>query len=224
MLRSFQRQEKPVVLPVEAETLTQILLVLDLIGVAVFAVSGALEAARRQMDPIGLIVIGTATGIGGGTLRDLVLGVRPVFWVQDQVFLITCVITSVSVFWWAKALRSRFTVLLWLDAVGMAMFAVAGTQKAVSLGAPGFVAALMGVMTASFGGLIRDVLCGEKPLIFHKEIYATAALAGSVTFLVLRATPLPQEFQAGLGFLAAFLVRAAAIRWGWSLPQYKADE
>jgi uncharacterized membrane protein YeiH len=208
-------------LPVEAETLTQILLVLDLIGVAVFAISGALDAARRQMDPIGLIVIGTATGIGGGTLRDLVLGVRPVFWVQDQIFLITCVVASVSVFWWAKALRSRFTVLLWLDAVGMAMFAVAGTQKAVSLGAPAFVAALMGVMTASFGGLIRDVLCGEKPLIFHKEIYATAALVGTVAFLGLRATPLTQESQAGIAFLVAFLVRAAAIRWGWSLPRYK---
>lgn len=211
-------------LPVEAATLASILLVLDLIGVAVFAISGALEAARRQMDPIGFIVIGTATGIGGGTLRDLVLGVRPVFWVQDQLFLITCVVASVSVFWWAKALRSRFAVLLWMDAIGMAMFAVAGTQKATALGAPGFVAALMGVMTACFGGLMRDVLCGEKPLIFHKEIYATAALLGAVAFLGLRAAGLPQELQAGLAFLVALGVRAAAIRWGWSLPRYRADD
>lgn len=211
-------------LPVEPSTLAEIILVLDLVGVAVFAVSGALEAARRQMDPIGLIVIGTVTAIGGGTLRDLVLGVRPVFWVQDQIFLITCVVASVSVFWWAKALRSRSTVLVWLDAVGMAMFAVAGTQKAVALGAPDVVAALMGVMTASFGGLIRDVLCNEKPLIFHKEIYATAALAGAVAFLGLRATPLSQELQAGMAFLVAFLVRAAAIHWGWSLPRYSGDD
>jgi uncharacterized membrane protein YeiH len=207
-------------LPVEATTLAEILLVLDLIGVAVFAISGALEAARRQMDPIGFIIVGTATGIGGGTLRDLVLG-RPVFWVQDQTFLITTVLVSVSVFWWAKALRSRFALLVWMDALGMAMFAVAGTQKAVSLGAPGFVAALMGVMTASFGGLMRDVLCGEKPLIFHKEIYATAALVGAVAFLGLRETALSQEVQTVLAFLAALLVRAAAIRWGWSLPRYK---
>lgn len=210
-------------LPVAPETVTGIILLLDLVGVAVFAISGALEATRRQMDPIGLIVIGTATAIGGGTLRDLVLGVRPVFWVQDQIFLITCVLASVSVFWWAKALRSSFTLLVWLDAVGMAMFAVAGTQKAVSLGAPGVVAALMGVMTASFGGMIRDVLCGEKPLIFHKEIYASAALVGAVAFLGLRATPLSQELQTGIAFLAAFLVRAAAIRWGWSLPRYRDD-
>lgn len=209
-------------LPVEAKTLAEIILVLDLIGVAVFAVSGALEAARRQMDPIGFIIVGTATGIGGGTLRDLVLGVRPVFWVDDQVFLITTVLASVSVFWWAKALRSRFALLVWMDAIGMAMFAVAGTQKAVTLGAPGFVAALMGVMTASFGGLMRDVLCGEKPMIFHKEIYATAALVGAVAFLALRETTLSQELQTGLAFLAAFLVRASAIHWGWSLPRYKA--
>jgi len=211
-------------LPVEAKTLADIILVLDLIGVAVFAVSGALEAARRQMDPIGFIIVGTATGIGGGTLRDLVLGVRPVFWVQDQTFLITCVLASVSVFWWAKALRSRFAVLVWMDAIGMAMFAVAGTQKAVTLGAPGFVAALMGVMTASFGGVMRDVLCGEKPLIFHKEIYATAALVGAVAFLGLRETALSQELQTVLAFLAALVVRASAIRWGWSLPRYKGDE
>ncbi len=213
----------PNMLPVETETLAEILLVLDLIGVAVFAISGALEAARRQMDPIGFIIIGTATGIGGGTLRDLVLGVRPVFWVQDQMFLVTCVVASVSVFWWAKALRSRFTLLVWMDAIGMAMFAVAGTQKAVGLGAPPFVAALMGVMTASFGGLMRDILCGEKPLIFHKEIYATAALAGSVAYLGLREVALPEQLQAGFAFMVAFLVRASAIHWGWSLPRYKAD-
>lgn len=211
-------------LPVEAETLAEIILVLDLIGVAVFAVSGALEAARRQMDPIGFIIIGTTTGIGGGTLRDLVLGVRPVFWIQDQIFLITCVLASMSVFWLARALRSRFTLLIWMDAIGMAMFAVAGTEKAVALGAPSFVAALMGVMTASFGGLMRDLLCGEKPLIFHKEVYATAALAGAVAFLGLRGTTLSQELQTGLAFLAAFLVRAAAIHWRWSLPHHKAGD
>lgn len=206
----------------EKLSLPEILLLLDLIGVAVFAVSGALEAARRQMDPIGFAVIGTVTGIGGGTLRDLVLDV-PVFWGQNQVFLITCLVASVSVFWWAEVVRSRFRLLLWLDAIGMAMFAVAGTQKAVAMGAPDVVAALMGVMTASFGGLMRDVLCGEKPLIFHKEIYATAALAGAVAFLGLRASDLPAEAQAGIAFLAAFLVRAAAIRWGWSLPRHKAE-
>lgn len=211
-------------LPVEAKTLAEIILVLDLVGVAVFAISGALEAARRQMDPIGFIIVGTATGIGGGTLRDLVLGVRPVFWVQDQTFLITSVLASVSVFWWAKVLRSRFALLVWMDAIGMAMFAVAGTQKAVALGAPGFVAALMGVMTASFGGLMRDVLCGEKPMIFHKEIYATAALVGAVAFLGLRETALSQELQTVFAFLAALLVRASAIHWGWSLPRYKADD
>ncbi|MBX9633939.1 MAG: trimeric intracellular cation channel family protein [Magnetospirillum sp.] len=206
----------------EAKILQDAAIILDLIGVAVFAVTGALVAARRQMDPIGFIIVGTATAIGGGTMRDLVLGVRPVFWVTDQSFLVVSIVASLATFWAARSISKIYRLLLWMDAVGMAMFAVAGTQKAANLGAGPVVSVLMGVMTASFGGLIRDVLCGEKPLLFHREIYASAALIGAGLWLALgAASDLAPELRTAFGFAAAFGVRAAAIRWGITMPHYQ---
>lgn len=209
----------------EAETLHEAAAILDLIGVAVFAVTGALVAARRQMDPIGFIIVGTATAIGGGTMRDLVLGVRPVFWVTDQSFLVVSIVASLATFWAARSISRIYRLLLWMDAVGMAMFAVTGTQKAADLGAGPVVSVLMGVMTASFGGLLRDVLCGEKPLLFHREIYASAALIGAGLWLALEQVPgLTTELRAVLGFAAAFGIRAAAILWGITMPHYRHPE
>ncbi len=207
--------------PAQLETLHQAVMILDYVGVAVFAISGALLAARKGMDPIGFIVVGATAGIGGGTLRDLVLGVRPVSWVSDQTNLAICVFVSLATFWLARPLHARYRTLLWADAVGMAMFTVAGTQKAISMDAPPFVAIAMGVMTACFGGLIRDMMCGERPLLFHKEIYATASIIGAATFLLLAEAPIPQDSRAGTAFLVAFIVRAAAIRWGITLPHYR---
>lgn len=197
-----------------------VLLVVDLVAVAVFAISGALVAARKEMDPVGFIFLGTATGIGGGTFRDLVLGV-PLLWVQQPVYLWVCIIASLATFWGARLLDSRYRALLWMDAVGMAMFAVAGTQKASSLGHGALVACLMGVFTAALGGLVRDMMAGEKPLLFHREIYATAALVGGASFLLLNTLGLPPEISGMGGFLAGFTARAAAIRFGLSLPAYK---
>ncbi len=206
----------------DLQTLHHAATLLDTLGVIVFAITGALVAARRQMDPVGFIVVGTATAIGGGTLRDLVLGVRPVFWVTDQTVLVISMLAALGTFWAARSVSKIYRLLLWLDAVGMAVFAVAGTQKAADLGAAPVVCVLMGVMTASFGGLIRDILCGETPLLFHKEIYATAALIGAGLWLILGTIPaLTPELRAILGFSAAFGVRAAAILWEISLPRYR---
>ncbi len=202
-------------------TFQEIVSALDIIGIAVFAISGALVAARRQMDPIGFIIVGTATAIGGGTLRDLVLGVHPVFWVSDSTFLVISFTVSLATFWLARPLTRLYPVLVWLDAIGMALFAVTGTQKAASLGASPVVAIFMGVMTASFGGLMRDVLCGEKPLLFHREIYASAAIVGGAVWLGSAWLPLVQESRFGIAFLAAFGVRAAAIIWKIGLPPYR---
>lgn len=201
-------------------TLHGVVTVVDVLAVAVFAISGALVAARREMDPIGFVFLGTVTGIGGGTFRDLVLGV-PVFWVADSYYLWICIAASLLTFWAARFLGSRYQALVWMDAVGLAMFTVTGTQKAAGLGASAVVCVLMGVMTAALGGLIRDVSCGEKPLIFHREIYATAAISGAVTYLALRGFPLPPEVQAAGGFIVGFAVRAAAIAFKLSMPHYQ---
>lgn len=205
----------------EAAALTAIVRVIDLMAVAVFAITGALVAARRELDPTSFVFVGTITGVGGGSLRDLMLGVRPVFWVEEPVYLWITVSVSLAMFWGARLLASRLKALLWMDAIGLALFAVAGAQKAVSLGASSVVAVLMGVMSAAFGGLMRDILCGEKTLLFNTDIYATAAIAGAVAYLLLRELGVPPEFQALGGFLVGFGLRGAALQFGWALPHYK---
>ncbi len=192
--------------------------VLDIFGVAVFAVTGALVASRKRMDIVGFAFLGTVTGIGGGTVRDLVLGQTPVFWVKEPGYLLVCVISSVLVFFAAHVPRSRLVWLIWLDAVGMALFAVIGAEKAIAHGP--VVAAAMGVITAVMGGMIRDILGGESPVILRREIYATAALCGAVAFLIALLV-MPREPALAIGFAAGFALRALALRNGWSLPTYR---
>jgi uncharacterized membrane protein YeiH len=192
---------------------------LDWLGVIAFAVTGALVASRKRMDVVGFVVLGTVTGIGGGTLRDLLLGL-PVFWIREPVYLITCALVSVLVFFAAHIPRSRYRYLLWLDAIGLAIFAVTGAEKAAHAGVDFTVAIAMGVITATFGGIVRDILGGETPVILSREIYASAALAGAVIFIVLTAASGFRELAVGAGFVVALLIRAAALRYGWSLARY----
>lgn len=200
---------------------TSVLFALDLVGVAVFAITGALVASRKQMDLVGFAFLGTVTGIGGGTIRDLVLGATPVFWVREPIYLLVCVGCSVLVFFAAHVPRSRLVLLLWLDAVGLALFCVLGAEKALAHGP--IVAAAMGVVTAVMGGMIRDILGGESPVILRREIYATAALLGALVFL-LALLILPREPALLAGFLAAFALRGLALRNRWSLPVYRPRE
>jgi uncharacterized membrane protein YeiH len=193
---------------------------LDWLGVIVFTVTGALVASRKQMDVVGFAVLGTVTGIGGGTLRDLLLG-SPVFWVREPAYLMACVLASGLVFLAAHIPQSRYRYLLWLDAVGLALFAVTGAEKAALAGAGATVAIAMGVITATFGGIVRDLLGGESPVILSREIYASAALAGAIIFISLVAVGAPREFAVGTGFVSGLLVRAAALHYGWTLPRYR---
>lgn len=192
---------------------------LDYFGVAVFAVTGALVASRKEMDLIGFIFLGAVTGVGGGTIRDMALGQLPVFWVREPIYLLICVVMSVLVFFTAHIPASRLRALFWLDAVGLALFSVLGAEKALSHGP--VAAAAMGLITAVMGGMIRDILGGESPVILRREIYATAALAGSIAFLL--AIPLvPRDAALVVGFSAALALRGLALRFGWSLPPYRA--
>jgi uncharacterized membrane protein YeiH len=194
---------------------------LDWLGVVVFAISGALVASRKQMDIVGFALLGTVTGIGGGTLRDLLLGLSPVFWVREPAYLVVCVLASGAVFFTAHVPRSRYRVLLWFDALGLALFAVTGAERALETGSGPVVAVAMGVITATFGGIIRDILGGESPVILSREIYVSAALGGATLFVLLATAGLTREYALASGFLAAFAIRAAALRWSWSLPRYR---
>lgn len=208
-------------LPALAEFLGQLIGWLDLAGVAVFAVSGALEAARREMDLLGFVLVGSVTGIGGGTLRDLLLGSTPVFWIAEPVYISVCVVAAVLTFAGARLLASRLRALMWMDAAGLAVFAVTGTQAALAQGVSPIIAAGMGMMTATFGGFIRDIMCNDIPLILRSEIYATAALAGAGVYVALDAAGLAGTAATLAALVTAFGLRAVAIVTGLSLPKYR---
>ena len=194
---------------------------LDLCGVAVFAVSGALEAARKQLDIVGFLFVAAVTGIGGGTLRDVLLDRGPVFWVHEPIYLWVTSIAAVATFLIAPHIQRRAVALLWADALGMAVFCVLGARTALDAGAGPAVAVLMGTMTATFGGLIRDVVCTETPLLLKREIYATAAAAGAASLVAGEALGLSVQLATGLGLALAFGVRALALGYGLSLPIYR---
>jgi uncharacterized membrane protein YeiH len=205
----------------EASLLQVLLVTLDFLGVAVFAASGALKAAEKNMDIFGFVLVAAVTGIGGGTLRDLLLGVRPVFWVSRAEYLILCLTAACLTFVLARQLKERERWLAWADAVGLATFCVVGAELARSEGAPMLVAVLMGIMTAVFGGIARDVLCGEIPSILRREIYATAAAAGSLVYLAASELTGSRELGVVLGFVVALTARALVIIYGLSLPTYR---
>jgi uncharacterized membrane protein YeiH len=196
--------------------------ILDLFGVAVFAVTGALVASRKQMDIVGFALLATVTGIGGGTLRDLLLGFSPVFWVHQPIYVVVCVAVAGLVFFTAHVPESRYRLLLWLDALGLSVFCVVGADKAMEAGTGAFIAIVMGVITATFGGLVRDVLGGEIPVILRKEIYASAALAGSIAVVGGVMAGLPTAAATIAGFAICLLIRGLALHRGWSLPAYRA--
>jgi len=194
---------------------------LDVFAVATLAVSGGLTAARRRLDIFGFAVIGTVTGVGGGTVRDLLLGIKPILWVEDPVYVVVCVGVSAGMFFAAPRVARGERILLWADALGLAMFSVLGTQRALLHGASPLIAVVMGVITATFGGMLRDVLCAQVPLIMRKEIYATAAVIGALGYVGLLRLGLGTDVAALAGFAAALFVRGAAITFGWSLPSHR---
>jgi uncharacterized membrane protein YeiH len=173
------------------------------------------------MDLVGFALLGTVTGIGGGTLRDVLLGNVPVFWVRDPTPLIVCVGVSCLVFVTAHVPQSRLRVLLWCDALGLALFAVIGTETALLSGAGIPAAIAMGVITATFGGILRDLLGAESPVVLSREIYVTAALLGAVVFVAAGAAGFGRDGSIVAGIMAAFGLRGAALARGWSLPRYR---
>ena len=193
---------------------------LDVMGVIVFAASGALVASRKEMDLIGFGLMASLTGVGGGTLRDLLLD-RPVFWISDPMPVAICLAVAIGVFFSASIIQRRYTVLLWADALGISLYGVMGAELAMLSGAGTLVAVVMGVMTATFGGMLRDVICNETPLILGKEIYATCAALAAATHIGLSAMGLSLEMAAVGGIAVGFISRGLGIVKGLSLPKYK---
>ena len=189
-----------------------------MLGTAAFAVSGALAASRKDMDIFGFMVLALMPAVGGGTLRDLLLDRHPVFWVADNSYVLVALLVAVVVFLGVYRPGSRERLLLWTDALGMALFAAMGTEISLQYGTGPLVAIMLGVATAVIGGIIRDIMCGEIPLVLTKEIYATAAFATSVVFVVAGFAGLNREVALVLATLAGFTIRGLAMTFNWSLP------
>lgn len=197
-----------------------VLYAMDLFGTAVFAVSGGLMAARKRYDVFGFLVVAMAPAIGGGTVRDVALGALPVFWVADGNYLLATAAAALATFFFARFFVRYASALLVADAFGLALFAVVGAQKALATGAAPAIAVAMGAITAAGGGILRDVLCREEPLILRREIYATAAILGAALFVGMMEETGDRVAALVTGFLGALLLRLVAIRRNLSLPVY----
>lgn len=200
-----------------------LLQVLDYLGVGVFAISGAIVASRKQMDFIAFLFFATLTGIGGGTLRDLLLGV-PVFWVHSNAYLLVCVAVSVAMWFFAHIVEGFGKPLRWADAVGISAYSVLGAAKALSVGDTALVAVSMGVATATFGGILRDVIAGEPSAIIKSEIYVSAAFAGAGAYVLLVTLGIGGWGAAAAAAALAFVLRGGAIQFGWTLPGYSSPK
>ena len=192
----------------------------DLLGVAVFAVSGTLAAWRNQMDGFGVIVLASVTAIGGGTLRDLILDV-PVIWINNNSYFYAILIAAVGTI---LLVRNRLTIpnntLQILDAIGLAFFVIMGTQKALDYGTSTLVAIMLGTMSGVCGGMIRDVLCREIPMVFRGELYAVPCLGGGGVYTSLLALGSGQLYAMLAGMSALLLLRLAAIKWQITIPVF----
>ncbi|MEN7341413.1 MAG: trimeric intracellular cation channel family protein [Pseudomonadota bacterium] len=190
----------------------------DLLGISVFAYSGGLAAARQRMDMFGYIVLALLPAVGGGTFRDLILGV-PVFWVENPRYIIVAITAGLTAFAVPVVVGKRLTVLTWADALGMSLFCVMGASKAFAVTGSPVVAVTMGAMTAVVGGMLRDIVSNEIPLVLVREIYASAAVAGASIFCIAHGLfSLPQGWAMLAGGVVAFSLRAAGIVFNLSLP------
>ena len=195
------------------------LVVLDFLGIAVFAISGALVAAEKKQTLVTFIFFSVVTGVGGGTLRDLLIG-APVFWVHTNATLLIC-IAAAALVWFLSRRHIADRALLWFDAVGLAAYATYGAAKALSYAVAPVPAFAMGVLTACMGGIIRDVLAGEPSILMRPELYVTAAALASGIYVIAVTFGAPPTLAALVGGLAGFALRAAAISRGISLPAYR---
>ncbi|MCH1924405.1 trimeric intracellular cation channel family protein [Shewanella sp. C32] len=199
---------------------TQFVMVLWFVGIIAEAMTGALAAGRKRMDLFGVMIVGCATAIGGGTLRDVLLGNYPLIWIQHSQFLLAIIFASLVTVVVAPLMRYLTRLFLTIDALGLAVFSVIGAQKTLALGFGPSVAIVMGVITGVFGGVIRDILCNEIPLIFHKELYGIVSIVTASCYVILQMTDTNAWISLGVSLWLGFSLRLLAIRFSWSAPTF----
>lgn len=193
----------------------------DYFGTLVFAVTGGLAAAEKRLDLGGFFLLAFVTGVGGGTLRDLILDRNGVFWADQPAYIVICLLAAVATFLWGARVERLHASLVWGDAVGLAVFAVIGSGIALQENASPLTAILLGILTATGGGILRDVIRNDIPLILHREVYVSAALAGAAGLVTLDHIGAPAPVSVATGAALAFTIRATGIYFDLHLPVYK---
>ncbi|WP_153913986.1 trimeric intracellular cation channel family protein [Shewanella sp. TC10] len=190
------------------------------IGILAEAMTGALAAGKKQMDLFGVVIIGCVTAIGGGTLRDMLLGNYPIIWVENVHYLLAIAGASLLTVMIAPLMRYLARLFLAIDAIGLAVFSIVGAQKTLMLGYSAEIAIVMGVVTGVFGGVIRDILCNQVPLIFKKELYALVALLTAILYVGMKFSGVAEWISLTVAVTFGFSFRMLAIRYHWSMPKF----
>jgi uncharacterized membrane protein YeiH len=193
---------------------------LGLIGIAAFSITGVIAAGKKGMDIFSIVLLGIVTALGGGTLRDIILDSNPVFWIADLAYLGVSIIAAVATFFGIRLFSRLFTMFLYIDALGLALFTVLATENTIKLGFGSTIAILMGLVTGITGGMIRDILTGRMPLLLGKEFYATPALLGALFFIVCCQYFPTHEYNRLYAIGMIFLLRILAIQWGLYYPKW----
>lgn len=197
--------------------------IIEFVGTMAFAISGIRLASGKRFDLFGALIVGMATAIGGGTIRDVMLGVTP-FWLTNKIYIICCIFSLLWVIIFGKYLIRQKNTWFIFDTIGLALFNVIGIEKTLQMGFPFWTAIVMGCITGAAGGVIRDILINEEPLIFRKEIYAVACILGGVVYVTcFAAFGLPAELNALFSSITVIVVRILAVRFGWHLPVLKGE-
>ncbi len=197
--------------------------ILDILGTIAFAISGVLVALNKRMDAFGILIIAFVTAVGGGTLRDVLIGETPVSWMKDMTFIYVIILSTI----FAVAFRSKIDYLrkslLLFDTIGIGLYTVVGVEKGISAGLHPLICVFLGTMSACFGGVIRDILCNEIPVIFRKEVYATACILGGATYFLVIKLPIASDFVFIIAGIVVITVRLIAVRFKVSLPNLYKD-
>ncbi len=198
--------------------------IIEFVGTMAFAISGIRMASSKRFDWFGALIVGMATAVGGGTIRDLMLGVSP-FWLTNKIYVVCCIIALLWVITFGKYLIRQHNTWFIFDTIGLALFNVIGIEKTLQMGFPLWTSIIMGCITGAAGGVIRDILINEVPLIFRKEIYAVACIAGGLVYVAcFRMFGLPAELSALFSSFTVIIIRILAVRYHWHLPVLKGDE